>query len=257
MSTNTIVAEGAIFLCLLVPVAIAIVVAIAVAANKANQRRLAEFRAVAEESGLNFDPSSRPGFDREHPRIECFQQGHSRRAFNLLSGALAPRPGAEESAQLQCIVGEYEFKVTTSNGKSTQTVTYTFGFAILITRWHVLPDMLIRHEGFFDKIAGFLGFDDIDFESAEFSRTFMVKSSDKRFAYDLIDAQMMEFLLQAQGGTVPNIDVGDSGFCLWYGQSKRLEPRELLKLLDWGREFFGRWPRVLRADLDERTGANS
>ena len=45
------------------------------------------------------------------------------------------------------------------------------------------------------KIAQALGYDDIDFESAEFSRTFCVRSKDRKFAYDVCHAQMIEYLL--------------------------------------------------------------
>ncbi|MCK4626760.1 MAG: hypothetical protein KAV00_15725, partial [Phycisphaerae bacterium] len=55
--------------------------------------------------------------------------------------------------------------------------------------------LYIRREGFFDKIGQFFGFDDIDFESAEFSRKFYVKSPDKRWAYDVIHTRTMEHLL--------------------------------------------------------------
>ena len=58
-----------------------------------------------------------------------------------------------------------------------------------------VPDLLIRPEGFFDKVAGAFGFDDIDFESEEFSRAFFVKSSDKRFAYDVLHPRMLELLM--------------------------------------------------------------
>ncbi len=36
---------------------------------------------------------------------------------------------------------------------------------------------------------------DIKFESAEFSKAFCVRSPDKKFAYDVCNAQMMEYLL--------------------------------------------------------------
>ena len=38
-------------------------------------------------------------------------------------------------------------------------------------------------------------YQDIKFESAEFSKTFCVRSPDKKFAYDVCNAQMMEYLL--------------------------------------------------------------
>lgn len=233
-------------ICLLAPLAIGVFIVIGVLAYKAEQRRQAEFLSVAQEHGLQFLPDSEVGWSSRWPRFECFQRGHSRRAFNLLTGRL-------NGGGPQCVLGEYQFKETHGSGKNRRTVTYTFGFVILDIGARGAPDVLIRREHLLDKVAGFLGFDDIDFESAEFSRAFMVKSPDKRFAYDLIDAQMMEFLL---GAGTPNIDIGGNvlgaSVCLWHGQSKRLAPRELVQLATWGASFLERWPRVARARLAEQ-----
>jgi len=46
-------------------------------------------------------------------------------------------------------------------------------------------------------VTEFFGFDDIDFESAEFSRQFHVTAADKRWAYDIIHQRMMEYLMAA------------------------------------------------------------
>ncbi|MGO8836814.1 MAG: hypothetical protein ACLQAH_03495 [Limisphaerales bacterium] len=45
------------------------------------------------------------------------------------------------------------------------------------------------------KIAEAFGYQNIKFESAEFSKAFCVRSSDKKFAYDVCNAQMIEYLL--------------------------------------------------------------
>ena len=65
-----------------------------------------------------------------------------------------------------------------------------------------------------DKIAGALGFHDINFESSEFSRKFHIKCADKKFAYDVIHPRMMEFLLAAaqRGDIEPVMIYG--GCCL-------------------------------------------
>ena len=60
------------------------------------------------------------------------------------------------------------------------------------------PELVISREGFFSKVAQFFGYDDIDFESAEFSRKFVVRCPDKKFAYDICNAQMIEYLLDNQ-----------------------------------------------------------
>ena len=59
----------------------------------------------------------------------------------------------------------------------------------------VFPDLTIRRENFFTKVAEVFGYQDIKFESAEFSKTFCVRSPDKKFAYDVCNTQMMEYLL--------------------------------------------------------------
>jgi len=57
------------------------------------------------------------------------------------------------------------------------------------------PQLTIRREGFFDRVAETFGFQDIKFESTEFSKAFCVRSPDKKFAYDVCNAKMMEYLL--------------------------------------------------------------
>jgi len=56
-------------------------------------------------------------------------------------------------------------------------------------------ELTIAEEGFFSKIAQAIGFDDIDFESHEFSRRYKVKSQSKKFAYDFCNARMIDYLL--------------------------------------------------------------
>ncbi len=40
-----------------------------------------------------------------------------------------------------------------------------------------------------------MGYDDIDFESNEFSKNFCVRSKNKKFAYDFCNSQMIEYLM--------------------------------------------------------------
>lgn len=233
-----------LLLCLVVPVILAVGIAIAVAAHRAAQKRREELAALAERLGLRYSPESDRNFESRYPHFECFRRGHSRRAFNLIGG---PLPGRETQG-FSCVLGDYEFRETHGSGKNRRTVTYRFGFVIVETPWRGLPDLILRREGVLDRVAGLMGFADLNFESAEFSRRFHVKSGDRRFAYDLIDPRMMEYLL---GSEPPSIDLGDPGFCLWYGQSTRLDPAGLESLLRWALAFLDRWPRVLVSRLDE------
>ena len=66
---------------------------------------------------------------------------------------------------------------------------------MILTLERTFPELTIAREGFFSKIAQSLGYDDIDFESHEFSRKFCVRSKNKKFAYDFCHARLMEYLL--------------------------------------------------------------
>jgi hypothetical protein len=125
-------------------------------------------------------------------------------------------------------------------------VTYRFSYLIWHTPFARVPDVLIRRENVLDKLAGAFGFDDIDFESAEFSRKFCVKSPDKRFAYDLISAQMMEFLLR---GKPPTIDMERGRICIVDG-TRRWKAEEFRGRLGWVREFMDLWPDHVTHDLE-------
>jgi hypothetical protein len=59
----------------------------------------------------------------------------------------------------------------------------------------LFPDLTIRRENFLTRVAEVFGYQDIEFESAEFSKAFCVRSPDKKFAYDVCNAKMMEYLL--------------------------------------------------------------
>ena len=50
-------------------------------------------------------------------------------------------------------------------------------------------------EGIFSKIAQAVGYDDIDFESHEFSRKYCGRSKNKNFAYDIFHPRMIDYLL--------------------------------------------------------------
>lgn len=206
-------------------------------------RRRQELSEFAAQIGWSFDPDRDTGHDDRYAQFSIFRQGHSRYAFNTLRGNLEI---GERAWPAQ--MGDYHYQITTSNGKSTTTHTYVFSYLIAHLPFGNMPAIAIRREGVFDKLAGALGFDDIDFESEEFSRKFHVKSGDKRFAYDVIHPQMMEFLLSPGP---PAIEI-ENGACCVNEKGKRWSPDEFRGRLQWAREFFDLWPRHITADLESK-----
>jgi hypothetical protein len=151
----------------------------------AAKRRREEMRAWASARGMAFDPSRR-GIESSYPNFKCLRQGSGRYAHNMMNGQWQGR---------RFLGFDYHYETHSTDSKGhTQTNHHHFSAVILGSDVPLEP-LFIRPEGFFDKITEFFGIDDIDFESAEFSRKFYVKASDRRWAFDVIHARTMEFLL--------------------------------------------------------------
>ena len=237
--------EGGFVVIMIVAPFVLIAIGIAVYyAWKAEQERKTGLQALAEEFGLRFISAHDKTHDERYANFEIFRRGHSRSAYNSLFGSIEI-----SGSQHGLVMGDFTYKVTSSNGKSSSTTTYRFSYLILHPPLPGVPDLLIRHEHLLDKIGSALGFDDIDFESAEFSRKFMVSSPDKRFAYDVVTPRMMEFLLGA--GRIPIIDLECGMLCLSDG-SRRWKPEEFREKLRFAETFFSLWPEHVVRDLQTR-----
>ncbi len=228
---------------LLVILGVAVLGTIAYIGYRLEKKRREEMRALAGRLGWRFDPRRDRTHDDEYAHFEIFRRGHSRAAFNTLTGTLKI---SEQACPAK--MGEFVYKITTHTGKSSSTRTYRFSYLIVHLPFREVPDLLIRREGIFDKIAGTFGFDDIDFESADFSRRFFVKSPDKRFAYDVVHPRMMQFLLATEP---PAVDIEYGRCCLSDGRH-RWKPQDYEMQLDWIVKFFGHWPDHVTADLKTR-----
>lgn len=223
----------------LVLAVIVAVVALGVFAWRQEQQRKAELRAFAARAELRFDPHDDADHDDEYAQFEIFRRGHSRAAQNTMRGRVALF-----GRSCELVLGDFRYRVTRSTGKSTTTTTYRFSYLIVHPPW-TTPPLLIRPEGVFDKLAGAFGFDDIDFESDEFSRRFYVKSTDKRFAYDVLHARMMEFLLQERPVM---LDIEHGALCLSDG-GRRWDVATFERQLAFVQRFCELWPRHLVQDL--------
>jgi hypothetical protein len=136
--------------------------------------RARELRLVAFRDGK---------LDDGYPDFKCLHVGRSRYARNVYCGELC-----------ELAVTAFDYHYTTGSGKNRQH----HRMSALIARSPLpLQPLLVRREHALDRLAGFFGLEDIDFESAEFSQKFFVKAASRRWAFDVIHPRMMEFLLQA------------------------------------------------------------
>ena len=149
------------------------------------RKRLEGLFELAQRLGLNFSAAEDYGLADRYGFLKQLAQGENRYARNVLSGTYQ---------QNQVLAFDFHYE-TYSQGKSgRQTHHHWFSFFIL-TLPAFFPDLTIRRENFLTKVAEAFGYQDIKFESAEFSQAFCVRSPDKKFAYDVCNAKMMEHLL--------------------------------------------------------------
>ena len=171
------------------PVVIVVVLVITViggiySMNQAH-KRLEGLWELAQRLGLDFSAAEDYGLADRYGFLKQLAQGENRYARNVLSGTY-------QQNQVLAFDYHYETYSQTKNGRRTEDHWFSF---FILTLPAAFPDLTIRRENFLTKVAGVFGYQDIKFESAEFSKAFCVRSPDKKFAYDVCNAKMMEYLL--------------------------------------------------------------
>ncbi|MEM8783956.1 MAG: hypothetical protein AAGE65_14020 [Planctomycetota bacterium] len=160
--------------------------------RQAKKRREA-LGAWAASLGLAFRHEQDPTYDEQF-EFAALRQGRNRYGFNRAEGVYDGR-------QVWGFDYHYETEstrtVTDSKGRTrTEKTTHHHYFSAVIVRSDVpLQKLLIRPEGFGDKLKAFFGSNDLDFESGEFSRRYHVSADQRRYAYDVLHARAIEFLL--------------------------------------------------------------
>lgn len=169
-----------------IPLFIILIIVIAVVGYQQAKARRAMLAAWAAQQGLHFDETRRRDMDDEFPGFDLFRLGSNRYAENFMTGTRGAIP---------LTIFEYHFQITTSSGKQTNTHHHRFTIVILQPPFPLKP-LSIRPEGLWDRVTAAFGWDDIDFESAEFSRRFHVSAPDRRWAFDVLTPRNMEFLME-------------------------------------------------------------
>jgi hypothetical protein len=173
---------GVIFFLLIAGLIVAGIVYSILAAKKRRQ----EMADLAARLGLTFNPERDYDLAEQFEFLSKLRQGDNRYAYNILRGDYRGHT---------VLAFDYHFETHSTDSKGHRhTHHHHLSFFMMFLPRQV-PELTIVREGLFSKIAQAFGYDDIDFESAEFSRKFCVRSKDRRFAYDVCHARFMEYLL--------------------------------------------------------------
>ncbi len=182
------------------------------------EQRKKELSELAARLGWRFSPAKDYHWDRRLAEFACLQHGDERYAYNILTGRV------NEHA----VCGfDYHYETYSTDSKGNRSTHHHYFSAVVLDSGLPLKQLLIRPENFLDKIGEFFGMDDIDFESAQFSREFYVKADDRKFAFDVIHQATMEFLLESPRYT---LEMAGPRIIAWRGDAV-LDPAEFEQAL--------------------------
>lgn len=222
-------AAGAIPCLMFGGVAALIVAVVVYGIIKARQRR-EEMARLAAEWGFQYYPDDPWDLPERYQQFDLFNSGHARRASNILVGDLDGR---------RVVAFDYRYK--TGSGKNESTHHYQ---AAALALPILAPELKMRPESVLDRIVSWVGYDDIDFESDEFSRRYHVKCGERRFAYDIFHTRLIEYLLAC--GTAPSLEM-EGPLLLTYDQGSG-SVENLRRLLAIGQQIIDSIPDyVLKA----------
>ncbi len=187
-------------------------------------------RRLAAQLGLEYTRRSGQLVER-YGFIDALRKGSDRYAFNILSGEY-------QGHRVQAF--DFHYATYSHNPKGGRRKHHHYASFFILRQERSFPELRIYPEGFFSKLGQMIGFDDIDFESLEFSRAFCVRSRDKKFAYDICHPRMMEYLLGHRG-----LSIEIEGHAIAISFSKRLDLQEVPRRLDQLIEIRALFPDYL------------
>jgi hypothetical protein len=215
----------------------AVVVGLVVWSNRIAEARRQAIAAWGTTHGLSFSRARDPEMQARYP-FDCFREGSNRYAENVCEGRVG-------EYFVRAFDYHYETKSTDSKGR-TQTHHHLFSAVVVETQFPLKP-LSIRTEHLGDKLVGLFGVEDVDFELAEFNREFWVKSPDRRWAFDVLHQESMEFLLGA-----PRFHLEMQGHWMVARDGTRFEPpREFESALQVATGLLSRLPVSVVRELRE------
>jgi len=147
----------------------------------------AETKEMADRLGLRFEPARSYVLADDYGFLPGLAQGGNRYAFNILSG---------HYRQGEVLAFDYHYEPSGKGADHELSSTHCYLTMVMVLMPGYFPELRIAPEGVLSKIAGALGEEDIHFESAEFTRAFCVRCRDKRFAYDVCNPRVIDYLLE-------------------------------------------------------------
>jgi len=203
---------------------------------KARQARVRAVAALAQGIGFTFSVD-----DVDHfvsMPFALFSKGDGRRVELVVSGT-------HNGVPLR--IFDYWYYDQSSDGRGGRSRTYHRFTCAVATIPAACPRLRLGHEDFFTRLGDHLGLRDVELEYDDFNQRFRVKCDDQKFAFSLLDGNMMQWLLRAD--SFDSVEVDGPWVLL---ACPKLDPARWLDLGTWLDQFHRQIPPVVYSTYPPR-----
>ena len=193
-------------------------------------KRSRDLAVVSRRAGLSYSVSD--PFASDRIAFELFRQGDGREVHDVMW-----RNG--DDRRTRAFDFEWWDLHRDAQGHETRMVRHSScAMAYIGGAW---PPIHIAPEGLGDRfVTAVVGGGDIDFESEEFNRMFVVRCDDRRFANAFLDAGLIDWLTGTKGEL--SFEVKGRWLLVW---TRRVKPQLLPGLLGVAEQFCEQIPDVV------------
>jgi len=233
---------------------IALVGVLAYFGYKAEKKRREALAALAARLGFSFDATKRGGAPHWGDPFELFRRGHRYGTKNHMRGMWTGLASREHGLQTDTArvgvpteIFDYTYYTESTDSKGRTSRTYYTRTVLALELPEVFPAITIKPDSALREFFEFIGGADIDFESDEFNKRFYVWSDDRKFAYDLVHARMMEFLLRTRQA-VRGLHLQIVGPRAIFFRERTLGADGVKQLLQFAADFHEQIPDYVKKD---------
>ena len=189
-----------------------------------NPSREGQLRAVAHRLGMDFIEMEEYSVVREVSDFELFKQGRNRLAYNIMQKS-------DEWMENNIKIFDYQFEV--GFGKNRRIVAQTV--FLIRSKKLGLPQLILKPESFFHKIASYFGKQDIDFERfPKFSGQYLVQGEDEEYIRFKLTDEILHFFSRERGWHLEGVNY----YFIFYKENHRLRASSVPQLYERGMGLF-------------------
>jgi hypothetical protein len=187
-------------------------------------RRTSAIKDLALLNGFDYEEKDDWGLINLLKDFRLFRKGGSKRFRNMLIDRDRART--------------YDFRVfdyayTVSTGKSS--VTYTQTVFYVHSKNLGLPEFWMKPEHFFNKVASWFGYNDIDFDGYPvFSEQYFLKGPDEYFIRVNMNEDILNFFSFEKGWHLEGVNY----FMIMYRHNKLMKPHEIMDFYHTGKRIY-------------------